>query len=241
MSNKAIFERFAVTDSGDVIPGAEYTVVNESTGTDLTIYSSREGASKSPPYFADSSGLMQFYVDAGTTFRVVVTGPTGSFASRYNQGLLLIESPTDTTDGRVMTTGAGGLLGVSPSFSGDLDTLTKFQSVTTSTSTTNRPPFGSSNWHIISSEFSSSAATQFAQDYVNNICAIRHKVSNVWSSWQELYHTGNLNYAQNTSGSTRASNATVSGSGLTPAQTGTWRNASGGDILNNGYGLWVVV
>ena len=47
-----------------------------------------------------------------------------------------------------------------------------------------------------------------------------------------------ITYLKNTSGGTLASNATVAGSSLTPAQTGTWRNVSGGDILNNGYGLW---
>jgi hypothetical protein len=58
------------------------------------------------------------------------------------------------------------------------------------------------------------------------------------TSWAELWHSENLNYLQNTSGSTSASNATVGGSSLTPTQTGTWRNVSGGDILDNGYGLW---
>ena len=95
MANKAIYEKFAVTDAGDVIPGAEYTVINENTGTALTIYSSRTGAAKSPPYFADASGLIQFYVDPITTFRVAVTGPTGTFTSRYNQGLLVDELYTE--------------------------------------------------------------------------------------------------------------------------------------------------
>lgn len=103
-TTKAIFEKFAVTDAGDVIPGAEYTVTNEATGTPLTIYSSREGAAKSAPYFADSTGLIQFYVDAGATFRVTVTGPTGTITSRYNQGLLFAESNTDQSSGRLVTT-----------------------------------------------------------------------------------------------------------------------------------------
>lgn len=44
--------------------------------------------------------------------------------------------------------------------------------------------------------------------------------------------------AQNVSGATVASNATVSGANLNPAKTGTWRNVSAVDVLNNGYGLW---
>ena len=48
-----------------------------------------------------------------------------------------------------------------------------------------------------------------------------------------------ITYLQNTSGGTLASNSTVAGSSLTPAQTGAGGNVSGGDILNNGYGLWI--
>lgn len=44
--------------------------------------------------------------------------------------------------------------------------------------------------------------------------------------------------AQNLSGATVSSNATTAGSNLNPAQSGTWRNVSGNDILNNGYGLF---
>ena len=54
----------------------------------------------------------------------------------------------------------------------------------------------------------------------------------------ELYHTENLIHAQNVSGTTRGSNATISGANLNPAKTGTWRNVSGNDIFNTGYGLW---
>jgi len=56
--------------------------------------------------------------------------------------------------------------------------------------------------------------------------------------WAEHYTTENLNNAQNVSGVTVSSNATIAGSNLVPAKSGTWRNVSGGDILNNGYGLW---
>jgi hypothetical protein len=47
-----------------------------------------------------------------------------------------------------------------------------------------------------------------------------------------------VRYLQNISGGTVASNATVAGSSLNPSQAGTWRNVSGSQILNNGYGLW---
>lgn len=58
---------------------------------------------------------------------------------------------------------------------------------------------------------------------------------------QSTYILPNLIYAQQTSGGTIASNATVSGASLVPAQTGTWRNICGNDILTTGYGLWLKV
>lgn len=60
----------------------------------------------------------------------------------------------------------------------------------------------------------------------------------VYSAFFEIYSDANFNSLQNTSGGTVTSNGTVAGSSLTPTQAGTWRNVSGNDILNNGYGLW---
>lgn len=56
-----------------------------------------------------------------------------------------------------------------------------------------------------------------------------------------LYHSANLDFLQNTSGGSVASNSTVSGANLTPPKSGTWRNISGGAIANNDYGLWEIV
>lgn len=60
----------------------------------------------------------------------------------------------------------------------------------------------------------------------------------VYSDFFEIYSTANLLSLQNTSGALIASNATTAGSNLTPVQTGTWRNISGNDIANNGFGTW---
>jgi len=56
-----------------------------------------------------------------------------------------------------------------------------------------------------------------------------------------VLHSGSLAFLQNQSGGTVGSTATVAGSSLLPTQAGTWRNVSGGDILNNGWGLWGIV
>ena len=83
-----IYQRVAVTDAGDVIPGAEYTVINENTGVAQPIYSDRSGSSlKSAPYFADSVGTIQFFIAQGTTFRVAASGGVGTYTDRYVYGV----------------------------------------------------------------------------------------------------------------------------------------------------------
>ena len=83
-----IYQRVAVTDAGDVIPGAEYTVINENTGVAAPIYSDRNGTSlKSAPYFADSVGTIQFFIAQGTTFRVAASGGVGTYTDRYVYGV----------------------------------------------------------------------------------------------------------------------------------------------------------
>ena len=83
-----IYQRVAVTDSGDVIPGAEYTVINENTGVAAPIYSDRTGATLlTAPYFADSVGTIQFYIAQGTTFRVAASGGVGTYTDRYVYGV----------------------------------------------------------------------------------------------------------------------------------------------------------
>ena len=84
----AIYQRVAVTDAGDVIPGAEYTVINENTGVAAPIYSDRTGATlKTAPYFADSVGTIQFYIAQGTTYRVAASGGVGTYTDRYVYGI----------------------------------------------------------------------------------------------------------------------------------------------------------
>jgi len=83
-----IYQRVAVTDAGDVIPGAEYTVINENTGVAAPIYSDRTGATLlTAPYFADSVGTIQFFIAQGTTFRVAASGGVGTYTDRYVYGV----------------------------------------------------------------------------------------------------------------------------------------------------------
>ena len=105
----AIYQRVAVTDAGDVIPGAEYTVINENTGVAAPIYSDRTGATlKTAPYFADSVGVIQFYIAQGTTFRVAASGGVGTYTDRYVYGIseaVLVQADGSTSINRLSTDG----------------------------------------------------------------------------------------------------------------------------------------
>ena len=108
-----IYQRVAVTDAGDVIPGAEYTVINENTGVAAPIYSDRTGATLlSAPYFADSAGTIQFFIAQGTTFRVAASGGVGTYTDRYVYGVA--EAVLVQADGNVGigTNSPNGRLGV---------------------------------------------------------------------------------------------------------------------------------
>ena len=108
-----IYQRVAVTDAGDIIPGAEYTVINENTGVAQPIYSDRNGTSlKSAPYFADSVGTIQFFIAQGTTFRVAASGGVGTYTDRYVYGVaeaVLVQADGNVSfaDNQKVTFGAG--------------------------------------------------------------------------------------------------------------------------------------
>jgi hypothetical protein len=108
-----IYQRVAVTDTGDVIPGAEYTVINENTGVAQPIYSDRTGATLlTPPYFADSAGTIQFFIAQGTTFRVAASGGVGTYTDRYVYGVA--EAVLVQADGNVEILSGNVGIGIVP-------------------------------------------------------------------------------------------------------------------------------
>jgi hypothetical protein len=80
----SIWQATAQTETGNIIAGAQVTVVNEDTGVNATIYSSIGGAALTNPFFANAEGFIQFYAGAGT-YRVTAedTGTGQSITWRY--------------------------------------------------------------------------------------------------------------------------------------------------------------
>ena len=68
--------------AGDIVPGAEITVIDEGTGLNAVIYSSKAGAALTNPFNADAGGFAQFYSGPGE-YRITAhdlgTGLTSDF------------------------------------------------------------------------------------------------------------------------------------------------------------------
>ncbi len=78
-----IFQRTVVTQTGDIIAGAEVTVINEVTGQNAVLFSNRAGTtSKTNPFTTGADGFAQFYAAAGK-YRVTATGTGGTVTWRW--------------------------------------------------------------------------------------------------------------------------------------------------------------
>ena len=87
---RGVWQRNIVTNSGDVIAGAQIDVVNEATGLPVALYSDRTGGSNiGNPAFADSNGFIQFYTDPARV-RVTASGVAGTQTFR-NENIIDIE------------------------------------------------------------------------------------------------------------------------------------------------------
>jgi hypothetical protein len=238
----SIWQATVQNATGDIIPGAEMTVVDENTGLPATIFSSIGGAVLANPFFADSEGFAQFYAASGT-YRVTAndTGTGQSITWRYIRFGDAASRDVGTTSGNVMEVGAFGWGSSDTPYLGatiDADTLTKI-GITYGGFT--NAPLAVTAW--ISVDASSSPSGRIKQTWMASTSELRYVRSQTsigaWSDWEILYNSSNLDHLQNTSGGSVASNATIAGSNLTPAQSGIWLNASGASIANNGYGLWI--
>ena len=80
-----IWQRTITTASGDLVPNAEITVVNEATGLGADIFSNREGTTplgSGGVFFTGSDGFARFYAAPGE-YRVTASGVSGSQTWRW--------------------------------------------------------------------------------------------------------------------------------------------------------------
>lgn len=186
---RPIYQRVAVTDAGDIIPGAEYTVTNENTGTEQTIYDARSGGSViSQPAFADSNGVIQFWTEPGVTYRVEATGGVGTYTDRYVEALTAQTSPTDTTAGALMSVGAFGV-GADDSLPSvaNLNTITASGIYRIDGGVTGVPAGLGSGTLFHQTRLSTSSVTRFTQIAIGDSDAktfVRTNNNGTWSAWK---------------------------------------------------------
>lgn len=83
----------AVDDDGNVISGAQITVINETTGLEETLYSDKAGTPLSNPFNADADGFFQFYVAAGV-YRITALDLSTSLQRQWDN--VVINPPVGT-------------------------------------------------------------------------------------------------------------------------------------------------
>jgi len=186
-----IYQRVAVTDAGDVIPGAEYTVINENTGVAAPIYSDRTGATLlSAPYFADSVGTIQFFIAAGTTFRVAASGGVGTYTDRYIYAAHPQSSRTDTTADSLMAVGAFGLGATAPLVT-DLNAIQSVSGLVCAGPAAIGVPPATGSWSVTSQFQAPGYGTQLAINRDFGHVYVRYCGAGVWSTWIKTYTTAN--------------------------------------------------
>lgn len=170
---------------------------------------------------------------------VVTKGYLGSAATKE-----VTTNDKDITPGKLMKTGDGGIAGPAVAFSDWNAIPQQFNGmIAVSNSDTNLPAGLPTNryWHVIKW---GDGNESFLAKVVNGdqvYLISRFNNASDWIVSGVMYHSGNLIYAQNSSGVSISSNSTVPGSNLTPSKSGTWRNVSGSSISANNYGLWMAV
>ena len=194
MANKAIYQRVVQDATGSIVPSAQYEVFDEGSGLNATIYSDRAGTTPiTQPAFADTSGIIQFFIDPGITFRAEVTGGSGAYNDRYQQGLLLTDSATDTDSDRVTKVGDFGLgTEVNSTAYTDADSIVLGESGYVGAGGSNTPD-SAEGWII---ECNVGPLATIKEQKATSVSSTRYEMrymfGGIWSSWQELYHTGNL-------------------------------------------------
>lgn len=192
---RPIYQRVAVTDAGDVIPGAEYTVTNENTGTEQTIYDARSGGSViSQPAFADANGVIQFWTEPGVTYRVEATGGVGTYTDRYVEADTRMADLSDPASGSLMPPGAFGLGGKSILVTGDINILLTTGFYFVQSGGVNLPPGEVSGYLTVQStgNVASGAAYRVWHSSSSDKMFASYRSAGAWQAWIQFYHTGNL-------------------------------------------------
>ena len=108
-----------------------------------------------------------------------------------------------------------------------------------STQFVNPPPFWNVNgrgWLMNFGTVASGANAQIAIDFdQHGSIGWRNRIE---EDWREFWHSGNMVYAKNETGTGVNHHDAIGGASLNPPMSGTWRNITGVAVSNNMYGVW---
>ena len=225
-----VFQATIVNDSGDIIPSAVMTVLDEITGLGLTVYSNRAGTvplGTNGVFTADTDGFAQFFAPAGN-YRVKAEQAASGFEKTWDFVPLVGGSAFDVDSYKEFGLGEP----ISVSAAQDLNDYYDVTFVITSGSTTNNPSVN--GCYVITMGIGTTTATQTAFDAITGAIYNRSKFT-TWSAWKRidpqafgLGVTASANVANvdtwTTSGSFRVVSSTV---GNYLAQNGTLAHKSG--------------
>ena len=226
--NSTQFLRSDVTNTlnGALILGGSSVSGNE--GGELVFTKAPTSTHTGNPYLDSHGDVLRYISSAGGTTRVLtLPAETGTVLHDTGDstitGSFLADDPDTTTDWNA-------------------NWRTGFYE---GNGAANGPTASGWYWGLKSGHSNNSATTSYGMDLVvsldTTVPYIRNTNGDGTGTWQQIHTTGSLAFLQNQSGATLGSTATVAGSSLWPTRAGTWRNVSGGNILNNGWGLWWIV
>jgi len=230
--------------------GVNVTIKNYPSNSAATVYSDDGVTVATQPLVTDAAGKFEFYAADGRynidyDFNGDITSDTDVAIFDDIEKASLSDAQAATDDERYMTPSKVKSyvdqfgIGVS-----DLPNISSFNATTLSglygfnSGSLGRPSF-TNGLCLSATPDNNDRMTQVAVSTVGGTYQFGFRALIAGAGdWIYMYDTSNLAYSQNVSGGTITSNSTTAGSSLSPTQTGTWRNVSGNDILNNGYGLF---
>lgn len=242
--------------------GIAVYVYLKSTGAQAVIYSDNGVNQETQPLLTDGNGRVEFYAANGR-YNIQYDLPSGF---QTDEDIILYDESDDiatteeaiarTNDSKKMTPkkvfDSYSQFGIGKSgATGDLDfdIVSRVNSGiyainATCTITAPQGQSISDAYLITSTRVSSGSLAQQMQIYSPRAFPklfLRTATNNVFTPWVEFFSNDNLIFAQNSSGSTILSNTNVSGSSLTPPNTGTFKNVQTTEVPNNSYGIFLRV
>ena len=196
-----IWQATITDEDGTVQASASVEVRRESDNGLASLFSDRTGSSPiSNPMTTGADGFAQFFVTGGE-YKITATSAAGTKTWRWVEiqdfGTAatadVTTSNTDTTAGRLLKVGDFGLGAPNLFVNSDFNTYTVNGIYNQSGLGTVNAPSGSGAGNLLVMNYAGNATLRVSQLYIgiNGRAWVRGSNVGTWSTWTEIYHTGN--------------------------------------------------